>query len=144
MTEQRMRLEATTSADLDAWVIRHAERVLQRLSPVWIFTVKGEDLICICDSSADRMRVMAQVVKVDRLDSSIRERMLQANFDTCLDARYAIAHDMVWSVFLHPLSSLIERDFLSALRQVTEAKRTFGLTYSSGEVVFGGGDSTAD
>lgn len=69
--------------------------------------------------------------------------MLQANFDAILDARYAIANDLVWAVFIHPLSSLTEDDFISGIAQTVTAAETFGTTYSSGALVFGGGDSNA-
>ncbi len=32
---------------------------------------------------------------------------MQANFDTALDARYAIAKGALWSTFIHPLSDLL-------------------------------------
>ena len=70
------------------------------------------------------------------------ERMLQANYDAVLDARYAIANDIVWSTFIHPLTSLTEDDFISALAQTVTAAETFGTSYTSGAVVFGGGDSS--
>ncbi|MEM6732672.1 MAG: hypothetical protein AAF658_14025, partial [Myxococcota bacterium] len=63
------------------------------------------------------------------------------NFDSALDARYAIANDQIWSVFVHPLSSLTPRDLVSGIAQTANCVATFGSSFSSGALVFGGGDS---
>ncbi|MEM7595784.1 MAG: hypothetical protein AAF383_30500, partial [Cyanobacteria bacterium P01_A01_bin.83] len=70
-------------------------------------------------------------------------KMMVANFHTALDARYAISNGVVVTTFIHPLSSLQERDLLSALNQVSSLAETFGTSYTSGEVLFvpgGNGD----
>ncbi len=68
---------------------------------------------------------------------------MQANFDSALDARYAIAKQTLWSVYLHPLSSLRDDEFLTGLGETVNLVSTFGTTYSSGLLNFGGGDSQA-
>ena len=75
------------------------------------------------------------------LDSELLFRLLQANFDTALDARYSIARGVLWSLYLHPLGSLSDEQFLAAIGQVVNLASTFGTTYSSGALTFGGGDS---
>ncbi|MEO0975570.1 MAG: hypothetical protein AAFX85_20965, partial [Pseudomonadota bacterium] len=70
-------------------------------------------------------------------------RLMQANFDTALDARYAIARNTVWATFIHPLSPLSEEELLSALAQTISIARSYGSTYSSGVWAFGGGDATS-
>jgi hypothetical protein len=72
---------------------------------------------------------------------AILRRCLQANFATALDARYGIAQGVLWSTFLHPLGSLDERLFLSGLGQTVTLARTYGTTFQSGELAFGGGDA---
>ena len=66
---------------------------------------------------------------------------MQANFDTALDARYAIAKDTLWSAFIHPLHSLDDEAFLLGLGQVVNLVNTFGSSYTSGLLIFRGGDS---
>ena len=66
---------------------------------------------------------------------------MQANFDSALDARYAIGQGILWSTFLHRMSSLTVEDFLSGIGQSINIVMTFGTTFSSGEMTFGGGDS---
>jgi hypothetical protein len=63
---------------------------------------------------------------------------LSANYDRALDAKYAIADGVLWSTFLHPLRSLTEDDFLSALDQVQRLAETAGTTFSSSDLVFQG------
>jgi len=52
-----------------------------------------------------------------------------------------VADGLVWSVFIHPLGSLQQEDLLSAIAQVVTSAETFGTTFASGAMVFGGGDS---
>jgi hypothetical protein len=66
---------------------------------------------------------------------------MQANFDTALDARYAVAQGRLWGVFLHPLSPLERDQLLSGLAQTVNVALTYGESYSGGASVFGGGDS---
>jgi hypothetical protein len=68
-------------------------------------------------------------------------RLMQANFDSALDARYAVANGRLWGVFIHPLSPLEKNQFLSGLVQTVTVARTYGTGYTSGGAVFGGGDS---
>ncbi|MEO0425337.1 MAG: hypothetical protein AAF184_23575, partial [Pseudomonadota bacterium] len=70
-------------------------------------------------------------------------RLLQANFDTALDARYAIARDTLWATFIHPLSPLTEDQLLSAISQTLSIALTYGSTFSSGVWAFGGGDTNS-
>ncbi len=105
------------------------------------FSIGERPHFAVWDSSADRMRLLSPIGEVDMLGEALMFRMLQANYDSVLDARYAVAQGLVWSVFVHPLSSLEEKFLASAISQVHMAAETFGSTFSSGELIFGGGDS---
>ena len=111
--------------------------------PSVVFEIADRELMMVYDSTADRMRVISPILQANAIPAEVMERMLQANFDAVLDARYAVANDIVWSVFLHPLTSLTEDDFISGLAQTITAAETFGTAFTSGAVVFGGGDSNA-
>ena len=111
--------------------------------PSVVFEIAERELMMVYDSTADRMRVISPILQANAIPAEVMERMLQANFDAVLDARYAVANDIVWSVFLHPLTSLTEDDFISGLAQTITAAETFGTAFTSGAVVFGGGDSNA-
>lgn len=108
------------------------------------FKVEGRELLLVGDEQAGRMRIMTPLARVGSIDAAVLHRMLQADFDAVLDARYAIAHDIVWSVFIHPLPPLDEAQFANAVAQVYIAAITFGSTYTSGALVYGGGDSNAE
>lgn len=107
----------------------------------WLITYTDIPIYVVTDERADRMRIMTPIIDAETVSQALLYRLLQANFDAALDARYAIAQDKVWSTFLHPLSSLTERDFFSGLAQTLVARNTFGTSFSSGALTFGGGDS---
>ncbi|MCH8172066.1 MAG: hypothetical protein IIA70_02015 [Proteobacteria bacterium] len=95
----------------------------------------------ITDPAAGRMRIVIPIVMETSLGPERIKRIMQANFDSALDARYALAQGVLWATFIHPLSSLSDEEFLSGLSQTLNLAATYGSTYSSGLFVFGGGDS---
>lgn len=122
-------------------VIRKIDAGAEGQSGFWRFKVAERELLVITDENANRMRILTGVVEVKDLEEERLTRLMQANFDSALDARYAIARGVLWSAFLHPLSTLDERDFVSGVAQVVNLAVTYGSTYSSGAITFGGGDS---
>lgn len=108
----------------------------------WELTIEGVGLQVVTDENANRMRIMAPILKIDTLNKDELLRLMQANFDSALDSRYAIAHGVLWGTFVHPLSSLTTNDFLMGLGQTVNVVVSYGSTYSSGALVFGGGDSS--
>jgi hypothetical protein len=109
----------------------------------WQLTVEETSLLVVTDITNDRMRILTAIAMADTLPSEALLRLLQADFDSALDARYAIAQDLVWGTFIHPLSSLTTREFASGLLQTKSLADTFGTTFSSGILTYGGGDSSA-
>jgi len=108
------------------------------------FTVDGTPVTLVFDVNADRMRLFTRVSPSDALSGSQLRRLMQANFDTALDARYAIAGGQVWSTYMHSLVSLTHDDFVSAIAQTVTLVKTYGTTFSSGALSFGAGDSNAE
>lgn len=108
------------------------------------FHVQDRTLMLVGDENAGRMRIMTPIARADALDAAILQRMLQADFDAVLDARYAIANGIVWSVFIHPLPPMDEAQLANAIGQVYIAAATFGTTYTSGALVYGGGDTNEE
>ena len=104
-------------------------------------TIEDVPLVLVADIASDRMRVMAPIRSADGLDEEDLRRMMQANFDAALDARYAVAGGRLWSVFIHPLSPLEKDQFLSGLVQTITVAKTYGTGYTGGGAIFGGGDS---
>ncbi len=126
----------------------HLDGVLRRLDPkveiqknVRRLVVEGIALVVVTDAAADRMRIMSPIGPTAELKAEDYARLLQANFDAVLDARYAIAQGLVWSAFIHPLSPLTDEQLASAIAQVVVAASTYGTTFTSGALIFGGGDT---
>lgn len=104
-------------------------------------TVAQVPVTVIVDETANRMRILVPVSSAEGLDAEALLRLLQANFDSALDARYAIANGRLWSTFIHPLAELQGDQLISGLAQTVTLAQTYGDTYSSGALVFGGGDT---
>lgn len=113
----------------------------QPSGPTFQMTIAGHGVLIVTDARADRMRAMVPVRPVKGLSEDDLLRMMQANFDSALDARYAVANGMVWATFIHPLSPLQKDQFISGLGQAVNAAQTYGTLFSGGALQFGGGDS---
>jgi hypothetical protein len=135
--------ENQASLDMIAEVIGALDGEAERSGNNWQFTVEERMLIVVTDASAGRMRIITPIAESANLPQEALERLMQANFDTALDARYAIGQGVVWGAFVHPLDSLTTRDFASGVLQTKSLADTFGTTFSSGVLNYGGGDSGA-
>ena len=133
---------ATMTIDRLNQLIDAVDDDAQRLgAEAWRFTVAELPVTVVADSEHGRMRIIVPIVEADKLGREILIRMMQANFDTALDARYSIARGILWSAFIHPLGTLTDDDFLSGVGQTVNLARTFGTTFFSGALSYGGGDS---
>jgi hypothetical protein len=104
----------------------------------WQFKVKDVLFMCITDSKHNRMRIISPITEAKRLTEDLKSAALVANFHTALDVKYAIADDVLWSVFIHTLKELTEAQVKDAVKQVYSANSTFGTTFSSTDLVFPG------
>ena len=110
----------------------------------WRFSLHDYPATVITDENADRMRIIVPIAKAKDVDTDQLLRLMQANFDSALDARYSIAQGILWSAYIHPLSELSEHQFIDGLAQTVNLAATYGTTYSSGALIFGGGDSRGE
>ncbi len=110
----------------------------------WRFQLEQIPVTVVTDEKHDRMRILVPIAQTSDLDQAQLYRILQANFDSALDARYAIAKDILWGAFIHPLAALDDEQFLSGLGQTLNLALTFGGSYSSGALVFQGGDAAQE
>ena len=106
-----------------------------------MFEFGGVSMGMMTAPEQDRMRIIAPIIEVNKLEKEELENMLIANFHTTLDGRYTISNGIVFAAFIHPLSSLPERDFRSALQQVSQLVKNFGTSYSSRGLIFAPGVS---
>lgn len=131
---------AMNNQRLDA-LIRHLDDKTEGQLGRWSFAIEGVGVQVVTDENANRMRIMSPILKTENLTAETLYRLMQANFDTTLDARYAIANGILWSTYIHPLQSLSDEEFLIGLGQTVNTVITYGSTYTSGLLSFQGGDS---
>ena len=91
----------------------------------------------VSDVEHDRMRIMAPIGELRVTDSGFLSILLQANFDRALDAKYALRKKELWSVFMHPLSTIVPDDLGTFVDQVAQLVKNTGTTYASSELIFG-------
>jgi hypothetical protein len=107
----------------------------------------GVTIYVVADEEHDRMRIMSPIGEMRKADSGFLSILLQANFDRALDAKYALRKREVWSVFMHPMSTLVPDDLGTFIDQVARLVKNTGTTYASSDLVFGvdeDGDSRLD
>jgi len=131
------------NAQLDA-LIRRIDKTAEGRPGYWKLNIEGHLVVVITDEKADRMRIISAVAKAEEVSVETLQRLMQANFDSALDARYSIAKGAVWSVFIHPLAALSDTEFLSGMGQVINLGLTYGTTFSSGALIFNGGDTAVE
>ncbi|RDH82752.1 MAG: hypothetical protein DIZ80_10770 [endosymbiont of Galathealinum brachiosum] len=107
----------------------------------WKIKYKNIPVYIITSEKANRLRIISPIKSSESLSKDQLYRMMQANFDSALDARYSIAKGKLWSAFIHPLSELTDEQFFSGLAQTITLVNSYGDSYSSGALVFSGGDS---
>ena len=91
----------------------------------------------VSDLEHDRMRIMAPIGELRVNDSGFLSILLQANFDRALDAKYALRKKELWSVFMHPLSTVVPDDLGLYIDQVVRLVKNTGSTYASSDLIFG-------
>jgi len=106
-------------------------------------TIDDVPVVIVTDAGANRMRAMVPIRSADTMTIEEMQRVMQANFDSALDARYAIAGGRLWGVFIHPLRELERNQFISGIAQTVNVAKSYGTLYSSGAGQFGAGDSGA-
>ena len=104
----------------------------------WKFSLRGRDLLVITDEAHNRMRIMAPVTPQNELDNDELVRLLEANYDRALDAKYALNDGVLWSVFTHPLGELTDDQFTDCIDQTATLADNFGDSYASSNLFFGG------
>jgi hypothetical protein len=104
----------------------------------WEIMYNKLPMMVLTDEKNDRMRIIAPIIEANKLDEGLLLDCLTANFHSALDVKYAISNELLWSVYVHPLSPTSEKELRSALQQVYAAAATFGTTFSSTPLLFGG------
>ena len=122
-------------------IVRAIDEKAEVRGPAMRLTIEKVQVTVITDSKNNRMRAFVAIQSLDGVNQQLLYRLLQANFDSALDARYAIAQEHILSVFIHPLKELDKNQFIAGLGQVVNLVKTYGTAFTSGAMTFGGGDS---
>ncbi len=109
----------------------------------WQIMINEMPMVVLTDETNDRMRIIAPIIESSKLNEDLLLDCLTANFHSALDVKYAISEGLLWSVYVHPLSPLTEMEVESAVKQVYAAAITFGTTFSSTPLLFGGNQPPA-
>lgn len=112
---------------------------IQGIQGRWEMTYQGIPLLLLTDETHDRMRIIAPIAEVKDISDIQLKEALVANFHSALDVKYAISNNIMWSIFVHPLGPLTEEQLYDAIEQVYFGAITFGTTYTSTPLIFGGG-----
>ena len=120
-------------------LIRQTSKTVKGEAGYWQFNIGGRDILVITDARHNRMRIMSPVAAQDQLDKAELIRLLEANFASALDSKYALRDGTLWSVFTHPLAELTDEQFLDCMAQVANLADNFGRSYASSNLTFGGG-----
>jgi len=128
--------------------VKRMEEIVQALDPDAQFginamqlTVEDVPVAIVYDAFADRMRAMVPIRAASAMSPEDMMRVMQANFDTALDARYAVAQGRLWALFLHPIEALERDQLISGIGQTVNLARSYGTAFSSGAGQYGAGDS---
>lgn len=139
---------AQTPAPEPPMTLDRMDAILTALDPdaareggLFRLTIEGFAIMVVTDVPSDRMRAMISISEAEAMDAEALRRLMQANFDSALDARYAIANGRLWSVFIHPFAALEKDQLISGIAQTVNVAKTYGTLYSGGALQFGGGDS---
>jgi hypothetical protein len=136
-------LQANSGMTLERLVaiVRTIDQKAEVRGPAMRLTIEDVNVTIIADPKNNRMRAFVAIQSLDGVNQQLLYRLMQANFDSALDARYAIAQEHILSVFIHPLKELGKNEFISGLGQVVNLVKTYGTAFTSGAMTFGGGDS---
>ncbi len=121
---------AMSADELIRLIDTKASQSLHREGSVF-FEYQGVNMMMVSDSQADRMRIMAPVDDLDGHSTDHLITLMEANFHSALDARYALKGTRIYALFLHPLSSLGATEASAAMDQVANLAHTYGTSYSS-------------
>lgn len=123
-------------------IMKRLDEKLQEPRPgTFLMVVNDFEVLVVTAEQANRMRVMVRIRTAENLSKEELLRISQANLDAALDARYAIGRGVLWATYIHPLSSLHPLQFIEAIGSTVNLAASYGTSYSSGQLIYGGGDS---
>ncbi len=129
--------------DRMARIVRALDPGAQVSGNGFALTIDDIPMLIVTDMRANRMRAMVPIRSVETMTGEEMKRVMQANFDSALDARYAVAQGRLWGIFIHSFKELERDQLISGMAQTVNVAKTYGSLYTSGAGQFGAGDSGA-
>jgi hypothetical protein len=126
-----------TQEQMEKVVVNKVDVIKQQKGYI-VFTFQNVKMALISDVKHDRMRIIAPITNYHELSDNKKNAVMESNFHNALDARYAVSKNILYSAYIHPLSPLTKNQLEGALSQVATLARTFGGSYSSGDLSFSG------
>ena len=102
----------------------------------WELVLDRRPILVAADQNANRVRIFTFVAKLEEVNNDELEKLLRANFNSAVDAKYAIHNGLVMSIYSHPMDDLTELQVADALQQVDNLAENFRTSYSSTELPF--------
>ena len=138
---KQVREGSMTVPHLRAIIKRLDEKAKEPKPGTFLMVVNDFEILIVTAEQANRMRIMVRVRSAENLTKEELIRISQANLDAALDARYAIGRGVLWAAYVHPLSTLHPAQFIEAIGSTVNLAATYGTAYSSGQLLYGGGDN---
>ena len=135
--------------DIDAFfhesgLAARVDRQIQPPSAMWVLQAGNFPVLIQTQEDVDRIRIVAFITDADSLAPEALRVMLEANYHTAMDARYAITGEHVVAAYLHPFEELNDEQFVLGFYQVVSCAETFGTHFSGGTMIFGETDAELD
>ena len=115
-------------------LINHLENECDSISGdngKWQLFYHGIVIIAMTNNDSDRIKRLSPITYTKDVETTVINECLQANFDNLKDVKYAIANNIIWSVYDRDFSSLSTKQIDNAMLQIYYSTGTFGEEYSS-------------
>lgn len=109
---------------------------LQAIAPnSWQVDTPSLRLLVLLSDDQAWLRLLIPITSAQEAQPFL-EQLLEANFDTTLETRYALYQGVLWGVFQHNCESLTSADFDSAIKQLLSLRQS-GLSVFFNQLVEG-------
>ena len=129
---------------LDSGLSDSVEKIERYPNVIWVFSCGLHQMMIQTQENANRMRIVAFIAHEADLDQAELYKLMEANYHSALDARYALTDGQLVSLFLHPFEELTATQFVLGLFQTITCAKTFGTSYSGGTMIFGAHHNRSD
>ena len=90
----------------DTKLLDLVEKIERYPNIIWGFSAGRYQMMIQTQENVNRMRIVAFIANESNLDQSELYKLLEANYHSALDARYALTDGRLVSLFLHPFEEI--------------------------------------